>query len=332
LAFGSKIRGMVKATAIVCLMGFAGIMLFGPASPSLSPQDSKNSNSSDQLAFEVASVKPSPQPKGPDDVTANVELSSSDAYVPTGGYFSAKAQWLEAYIAFAYKLNAQQAFDVYRQEPKWATTQRYTIEARAPQSNPTKDQLRAMMRNLLLDRFKLSAHFTSRQTQVTGLLLAKPGVLGPKLRPYSSDPPCPVVGLGPAATALPTTAPSGSEDLPSICGESVFMPTDKRGFIKYGARNVSMRQIADDLNGMPGFGRIGVGQAIKDMTGLTGTFDYSMEIFDTTYPNRHANPEMFSSAPTPEDELADQLGLKLRSTTASVDFLVIDRIEQPQGN
>ena len=41
--------------------------------------------------------------------------------------------------------------------------------------------MRLMMRLLLADRFKLAVHGETQEVPVYGLVLAKPGVLGPKL-------------------------------------------------------------------------------------------------------------------------------------------------------
>jgi uncharacterized protein (TIGR03435 family) len=42
--------------------------------------------------------------------------------------------------------------------PKWVTTDRFVVEARAA-GNPTKDQMHLMVQALLRGRFKLAVHF-----------------------------------------------------------------------------------------------------------------------------------------------------------------------------
>ena len=95
------------------------------------------------------------------------------------------------YITFAYKLwpTQQQGEALLAQLPKWAREESIVIEAKAD-GNPTKDQMRLMVQSLLADRFKLTLHFERRQTPVFALALAKPGRLGPKLRPHAEGPPC----------------------------------------------------------------------------------------------------------------------------------------------
>jgi uncharacterized protein (TIGR03435 family) len=48
-----------------------------------------------------------------------------------------------------------------------------------------------MMQSLLAERFKLAAHFETREGPVFALTLVKPGKLGPKLRPHAQGPACP---------------------------------------------------------------------------------------------------------------------------------------------
>ena len=78
--------------------------------------------------------------------------------------------------------------------PKWVWSDMYDIEARAPMSNATKDEMRLMMQSLLAERFHLAAHFENQTVPVFALVLAKPGKLGPNLRPHESGPPCDTAG------------------------------------------------------------------------------------------------------------------------------------------
>jgi hypothetical protein len=58
-----------------------------------------------KLEFEVASVR---QNKTDDKASMNVDPTSGDGMVPTGGLYSARNIVLAQYIAFAYKLTNQQ--------------------------------------------------------------------------------------------------------------------------------------------------------------------------------------------------------------------------------
>ena len=145
------------------------------------------------MEFDVASVR---QDKRGGQPTTNVPLFS-DMYRPTGGIFRATNWSLGVYICFAYGLTNEEAKAVLApQVPAWVFRDnggpRFDIEARSDDPNITKEQMRAMMGSLLADRFKLAAHFETRQVPVYALVLAKPGKTGPKLRaqPPDGDPPC----------------------------------------------------------------------------------------------------------------------------------------------
>ena len=77
------------------------------------------------------------------------------------------------YIAFAYKLMANDIQSLLSELPPWAATDRFGIQARA-HGDPSKDQMRLMMRALLQDRFKLSVHNETREVPALALLQQLP--------------------------------------------------------------------------------------------------------------------------------------------------------------
>lgn len=79
---------------------------------------------------------------------------------------------------------------VHGHVPAWVTTDFFTIEAKAPTANQTKDQMRLMIQSLLAHRFKLAVHFEIRDVPVLALVQVEPGKLGPRLRPHSEGPAC----------------------------------------------------------------------------------------------------------------------------------------------
>ena len=95
-------------------------------------------------------------------------------------------------LALAYKFlpAGAQSEAVFARLPKWATTDLFTVEAKAPMANPSKDQIRMMMQSLLAERFKLAVHFETHDVPVMALVLVEPDKLGYRLRPHSQGPPC----------------------------------------------------------------------------------------------------------------------------------------------
>ena len=277
-----------------------------------------------KMSFEVASVKENKS--GVSDSnrpTSNVPLDAQSLYAPTGGLFSATNFPLLEYMRFAYKLTPEQSRALYSQVP-WANTNRWDTEGRAS-GNPTKDQMRLMMQSLLVDRFKLALHFETRQLPVFALVLNKSGKFGPQLRPHAGDPPCSTAP--PPPTSAPGFQATDVDGFPELCGGFLRLQPSVPGSFRVGARDVPMAMFAM-LFSNP---MTGVDRPIMDRTGVTGKFDFIIEF--TLQPKLTQPPEASSQAadagPTFLEALNDQLGLKLESTTGSVDTLVMDHIEKP---
>ncbi len=97
-----------------------------------------------KMDFDVASVKQNTTAPSAQTIHSNIPLGPQDLFSPTGGLLSATNFPLMQYMVFAYKLPPDQVRSLAPNLPKWATTDRYDIQARA-EGNPTKDQFRLMM-------------------------------------------------------------------------------------------------------------------------------------------------------------------------------------------
>ena len=83
-----------------------------------------------------------------------------------------------------------------------------------------------------------------------------------------------------------------------------------------------MAEIAD------GLAHTSLDRPVVDQTGLTGRFDVRLSWTPDNAraaENPNAPPEIFTA-------IQDQLGLRLVSTKALVDVLVIDHVEKPSAN
>ncbi len=264
-----------------------------------------------KMSFEVASIRPSELGA----VThAGFPLSDDDAFRPTGGLFTADSFTLITYITFAYKLSLSpdQRQVLLSQLPKWVATDRFTIQARAAANNPTKDQMRMMMQSLLADRFKLAVHFETQQVSVLALSLIKPGKLGPQLLPHAEGPPCDVLDNGATSKSSPV--------FPEVCNVFSRESTPDQ-MILDGSRNNTLAVIAPSFSG-------NLGRYVVDKTGLSGRFDFTIKW----------TPESGGAAASPDsgttflEALRDQLGLKVESTKAALDVLMVDHVERPTLN
>jgi uncharacterized protein (TIGR03435 family) len=178
-------------------------------------------------SFEVASVRPSQQPVGPD-------YNNQINYTPVG--FTARNVTLKRLIAEAWHLQMSQVIG-----PGWIDQSEYDIEARAPEG-ANREQRALMLKGLLADRFELKLHSESRQMRAYELVVAQGG---PKIHPVdpggvitptpgshfrgdmrefadfltvqfsipaSSDPSVPSIGLGPQIPVLNGTGLQGTFD------------------------------------------------------------------------------------------------------------------------
>ena len=268
-------------------------------------------------SFDVASVKLNTT-NGPAD--SNFPLGPGDAYTPNGGRFWATGFPLALYIAFAYKLNGGQGQALNQQLPAWALSDRYDIEARAA-GNPTKDEMRQLMRALLADRFKLAVHTESRETPVAAVVLAKEGKLGAQLRRHPEGEPCPTTGVPPGASI--------EGGFPTLCGGLLGLTPSVPGRFRTGGRNITMVFIATALSGVTNNGR-----PLVDGTGLDGRFDFVLEWSpEITGPLTPSIADRIdATGPTFEQALRDQLGLKLEARKAPISRLILDHVERPSEN
>jgi uncharacterized protein (TIGR03435 family) len=316
-------RGLMLALAVGLAFG-QGI----PAGAARTPSDPRPAAVPDRLSFDVASVKPDNSAEDPD---SNFPLGAGDVYTPNGGFFSATNFPLVTYIAFAYKLRVDQTSYLLSGLPEWTSNERFDIQARCG-GNPSKDEMRLMMRSLLADRFKLVVQHETRQLPVLEVVLAKPIKTGPQLQPHSNDWPCPSRLPSPSTAGRSPTQPPARAfpgGLPPLCKGIFQLPSSAPGLFHVGARNVTVQFIADYFSGVSSCGR-----QFLDRTGLGGNVDFNLE-WKREYdgpapPGVKSPPDM--PGPTFQAALREQLGLRLQAQKAPIDVIVIDHVEHPSGN
>ena len=241
--------------------------------------------------------------------------------VQPGGRFMAPSATVRELIAAAYGVQDTQIAG----GPGWIANDRFEVLS-TTRPDVTLSDARTMLRALLADRFRLTAHVERRELPVYTLELARADRrLGDQLRPSSTacTPP-----TGPRNVAMPPPPPPPpptpgrvlSLDLPPLpCPSMVF---DNRTSGHWSIRSWPLERLAQRLTAT-------LGRPVIDRTGLTGAFDV-----DLTYGTQA--PAIDASSPTDipalTTALREQLGLRLESTRAPIDVLVIDRLEQPTGN
>jgi len=322
----------------VCIFILAATSAFAQSAPSPAP-----------LAFDVASVRPS---KPGISQHTNVPLdsgnvygaiSADDARTAAGGYLIATHQPLWRYISFAYKLSGTQElslrFSIFSGVPKsgapfWVTgsfdasPEFFDISARAP-ADTSIDQMRLMMQALLADRFHLVIHYVSADAPVFVLVLAKPGVTGPKLRPHPTSDSCAVPVPVPDQSSAPApqaaAAASAVGDLPPVCGVIAHVPSSAPGQ-HYGGRAVPLSLFATSVPTMTGLAVMP--HPVVDRTGLSGLYDFTL----TWMHDPSGDEAITDNTANFRDALKAQIGLELKPSHAPISFLIVDHVERPSEN
>lgn len=162
-----------------------------------------------------------------------------------------------------------------------------------------------MIRTLLAERFTLRVHTETRQMPVYAITVARPGKLGPDIRPSTDDcDPLPAHAVG--KTQDPDARP--------ICRLSY---DNQEPGIRRMTSSGPMAQLVDAV-------QRNVNRPVIDAAGLSGSFEWEL---------RFAMRESIqSSAPSIFAAIRDQLGFTLEPRTGPVEVLVIDSVEMPTPN
>lgn len=234
-------------------------------------------------AFEVAVIKPSHAES--DRVVRMIKpLPGANGYMAQN--FSVRLM-----IALMYKVPLRQV----EGGPKWLDNEYFDIEAHADGPH-SKEDLQAMFRTLLKDRFGLQMHMVSREGKVFALRLDGPV---PKMQPDPAGP-----GMN-----IPIT-PAGPSD--------------------YVGRGVSMayfcwflgQQVQDKE------------RPVIDRTGLPSTYDFKLSFMPDQVGSGDPDrvPAELREKPSLSAALREQLGLRLVPENGPVQYYVVDTVERPSPN
>jgi uncharacterized protein (TIGR03435 family) len=188
---------------------------------------------------------------------------------------------------------------------------RFDVQGKIPDGAPPGQHF-AMLRTLLMERFKLRARKELRPVPVYALRVAQAERLGSGLRPSTAS----CLEYRRERSKSPSTAqePRGADGQPS-CSTPPF---PQNGLMTL--RNAgSMTDLVGDLQGR-------IDRPIVDETGLSGSFAWVLSWESTPGAANGLGPATVFTA------LQEQLGLKLESHTTPLEVLVIDSIEMPSDN
>jgi uncharacterized protein (TIGR03435 family) len=228
--------------------------------------------------FAVATIKPS----APDTV-AMTQIR--------GNRFATEGTTFVDVFKYAFSVHPDQVVG----GPAWLRTEKFDILADPEtEKRPSSDQMKAMVQQLLVERFHLVMHREQKVLSVYALMKITDA---PKLTKSTSDPNgIPVVGYSPV------------------------------GELSVG--NATMANFAAFLQ------RFVLDRPAVDQTGIAGHFDLVVRWTpDDPRSGRLGNSQQDASAPPSLfTAMKEQLGLKLQPTKAATDVFLIDRAEQPSDN
>ena len=221
--------------------------------------------------------------------------------------------------------------------PDWARTERYDVIATSTLSTATRDDRIAMLRAMLADRLKLVTHVETREQPAYDLVLARRDRrLGPGITPLDVD--CDAQRAAARATAE-AARDAGTPPRPDFTAPPPPCTLRTIGAMLRDGRGDRMGKLGDLLEGEATLATLAsalrpwAGRIVVDKTGLSGSYRVRMN-FDmmaavrgpaTGAPAPDAAPTIFTA-------VQEQLGLKLESSRASREVLVIDHLERPTAD
>jgi uncharacterized protein (TIGR03435 family) len=260
-----------------------------------------------ELQFEVASVKPSmPGEPGALGVTP-------------GGGLEARAETMRNLFATAWDIHWDHVDELISGAPRWMDSARFDVLAKpaaamngvaSPRTSFIDDDLRFMLRMLLIDRFKIRTHYEDRLVNAYTLVAAKP--------------------------RLKKADPANRAN----CKEAHTVENDPRDLNPRLSRllqcqNVTMAEFAEQLLALS---PNDFAYSVVDATGISGRWDFMISFTPTGDRRDPAGaagpPGDGTAAPDPSGALSifeavnKQLGLKLEMRKRKLPVLVIDHMEE----
>lgn len=220
-------------------------------------------------------------------------------------------------ILYAYDLKGYELIGA----PEWTREKVYDVVGKYPgEKRPSQPEIRAMVQNLLVERFGLKMHFEQRDIPAYDLVLArKDGRLGPQLLKSNFD--CEAFMKD---RHRPSRIDAGGPSPVSPTGKRPeCMITATRRYLTGGAQTIA--QLVGPLGVM-------VSKPIVDKTGLTGAYDIDLQWDPTGLAVEPAVNGKPSEAPSIFTALEEQLGLKLVPHKEKFDVSVVDQIRPPDSN
>lgn len=232
---------------------------------------------------------------------------------------------LKAVLLIAYGVN-----DFQIAGPGWLETDRFDIDATMP-ADTTQQRLQEMLRNLLLERFRIALHRETRDAPAYALVIGKNGPKMAHSAPGAAQPD----GIASEEAMPPQQFERDRDGFPKL------PPGGPPGILQFVALNrgrlQGRLQTMGDLTNRLSYL---LGRPVTDGTALTGKYDFSLTFAtEGTALGRPIGPPLPLGGDTPNADQGEtppdlfgavqsQLGLKLEVTRAPVEIIVIDHAER----
>jgi len=203
-------------------------------------------------------------------------------------------------ISMAYNLHARQITG----GPSWLDSDKYDVTGRPDvPGQPSVAQIKIMLQKLVADRFQLKFHREKKELSVYAIGIAKAGA---KINKSQADP----------------------KGLPGL----FFGGGGPGAGISFNVMNATIADVAGTLQAVV------LDKPVVDQTGLAEKYDFIVKFTPDAgqmagfgggpapaADNPDAPPDLFAA-------FQQQLGLKIETSKAPVDVLVIDKVEKPSAN
>jgi len=200
-------------------------------------------------------------------------------------------------LCFAFQL---QAFQLQMPNPMPAGVRRvYRVDAEfAP--NATERDVRRMMQALIVERFKIASHRTTKEADVYTLTAAKGGTKIKMAAPDDAPPPFPDWWHNPPS--------------PQAIEGRILQTIPSPGIVTMAGRRVTISQLCETLSSH-------FSSTVTDATGLTGPYYFAVRYASDDFNQPVDAPSLFAA-------LEKELGLRLDRHKGQLEMLAIDHIER----
>jgi uncharacterized protein (TIGR03435 family) len=252
-----------------------------------------------------------PRPVEFEVVDLKMNRNNEQSYINTtpGGGLEARGVEMKILLASGWDMDWDHVDEGFANLPRWVDGARVDIHAKPPSytNNPPPagagfmdDDVRLILKNLLIERFQIETHIENRPKDAYTLVAAKP-----KLK--KADP----------------SNRANCKDARTIAND----PRDANPLLArlISCQNVTMAQFAAALHG---FGADYILYDVEDATGLTSAYDFTLSYTPKYLLAAAAEASDPTGAISLHDAIGKQLGLKLEMRKRPLPVVVIDRMEE----